>query len=257
MKRPEDTKLWVILSDIHHPEHDKAAVKAALSFIKRNKQKIAGVVLLGDNMDCNNISRHTKGKPRLRMRGGLIKDFENFDKDILKEVEASIEKDTERVIFLGNHEDWVEQWLDENPEFEGLISIDKILKLSERGWEVVAQGDHRQIGKAYLVHGDQMGGGMHVAKKLVDNYCATCIMGHVHHYSAFTKTSQVKSKDKWIGITLPTLGTITPKYAKGRPNAFLNGFGIVELWSNDFVNIYVPIILDGQFSFAGEMYTGN
>ncbi len=254
MKKLPETALWILLSDLHHPEHCKTAFRATLSFIERNKEKIKGIVLLGDNMDCVNISRHTKGKPRLRTRGGIARDFARFDKDILREVESRINKDTEKIFFLGNHEDWLEQWLDENPEFEGIISFDKSLGLTKRGWEVIAQGNYRQVGKAYLLHGDQVGTSMHVAKKLVDSYCATAIMGHVHTASMYTKVSQIKKEDKWIGYTLPTLGTVAPKYAKGRPNSFVQGFGVLELWSNNFINVYIPIILDGKFSFGGEMY---
>lgn len=256
MAKPTASKLWILLSDIHHPEVDKPAFNAALSFIAENKKLIEGVVLLGDNMNCENISRHTKGKPRLRTRGGVNSDFVKFNRDILLPLEAAIEKTTKKVFFLGNHEDWLEQWLDENPEFEGIVSFDKNLHLTQRGWEVIPQGKHRCVGKAFLVHGDQVGSSMYVAKKLVESFCATSIMGHVHAASMFTKTSQVKSKDKWVGYTLPTLGTLSPKYAKGRPNSFLNGFGILEKWPNDYVNVYISIILEGKFSFGGKIYSG-
>jgi hypothetical protein len=258
MSRPKYTKSewWILFPDIHHPDYNKAAFRAALSCTERNKDKVKGVILTGDNMDCVNISRHTEGKPRLRTRGGIVKDFTNFNRDILLPIENVIASGTKKVFFHGNHEDWVEQWLDKNPEFEGLLSFDHCLNLSQRGWEIVKQGDHYEVGKAYVVHGDQIGSSMHVAKKLVESFSATAVMGHVHQYSAFTKTSYVKATDKWIGITLPTLGTIAPKYAKGRPNAFLNGFGIIEKWPNGFVNIYVPIIFNGMFSFGGEIYSG-
>lgn len=157
---------------------------------------------------------------------------------------------------MGNHELWLETWLDENPEFEGAISFDKALRLTERGWKVLEQGEFYRIGKAYVLHGDQIGSGQYVAKKLVDSYCATAIMGHVHTASMMTKVSQVKAEDKWIGYTLPTLGTLAPKYAKGSPNAFLNGFGIIELWPNGFVNVYIPVIFGGRFSFGGRVYGG-
>lgn len=255
MKKPTNTDIWVLLSDIHHPEHSKTAFNAVLSFLDKNQAKVKGVALLGDNMDCNNISRHTKGKPRLRTRGGIAKDFDQFNKDILLPIESKIAPETKKVFFLGNHEDWLEQWLDENPEFEGIVSFDNNLNLTKRGWEIVQQGDHKLIGKAYLVHGDAVGSSMNVAKKLVDSFCATAIMGHVHTASMYTKVSQVKAKDKWVGYTLPTLGTVSPKYAKGRPNSFVNGFGIVELWPNDFINVYIPIISEGKFSFAGELYS--
>lgn len=256
MQRPINTELYVLLSDIHHPEHDPKAFRAAISFISKNKAKVKGVVLLGDNMDCVNFSRHTKGKPRLRTRGGIARDFTRFNNEILKVIEDAVAPGTKKIFFLGNHEDWLEQWLDENPEFEGVVSFDKCLGLSKRGWEVIQQGQTRRVGKAYLLHGDAIGSGMNVAKKLVDNFCATAIMGHVHTASMHTKVSQAKAKDKWAGYTLPTLGTVSPKYAKGRPNAFVQGFGIVEKWPNDFINVYIVITIDGKFSFGGELYSG-
>jgi len=169
----------VILSDIHHPDYDPAAFGAVLDFLKVNSETIEGVVLLGDNMDCKNISRHTKGKPRLREVGGIQRDFDSFNNDILVPIEKVIKRSSRKIFFLGNHEDWLEQWLDENPEFEGAISFKKNLDLDARGWDVVSQGDTRWVGKLLLLHGDQVGSAMHVAKKLVDTYCATAIMGHL------------------------------------------------------------------------------
>jgi UDP-2,3-diacylglucosamine pyrophosphatase LpxH len=247
----------ILLPDIHHPEYSSKAFRAALSYIKKNADQIEWVVLMGDNMNCENISRHTKGKPRLRQQGGFQKDLDRFNEDILIPIEQAISKKTKKIFMLGNHEDWLEQWLDENPEFEGSVSFDKCLSLKKRGWEVVPQGSYYRIGKAYVIHGDQIGSGMFVAKKLVDSYCSTAIMGHVHTAAMFTKVSDIKRDDKWIGYTLPTLGTCAPKYAKGRPNAFINGFGIVEVQENDFINVYIPIVFKGKFSYGGEVYDGR
>lgn len=254
MKRPTNTYLGVVLPDIHHPFHEKKAVAAVLDFMEKRKKDIKNVILLGDNMDCSNISRHTEGQPRLRTRGGILKDFEEFNKDILKKIESTVAPETKLTIFEGNHEAWIEQWLDKHPEFEGIVDFKKVLNLEQRGWEYIQQGGHKKLGKAYLIHGDQIGGGVFAAKKAVESFCATVIMGHVHTAAMHTKVSQLKNEDKWVGYSLPTLGTISPKYAKGRPNAFINGFGIIEVWPNDFVNVYIPIILDGQFSFGGELY---
>lgn len=246
----------VILADIHHPEICRKAFQASLSYIQRNAEKIDWVVLLGDNMNCEEISRHTKGKPRLRTRGGWQRSLDSFNEEVLQPIERAVRKGTKLIWVEGNHENWLEQWLDENPEFEGAMSFDKGLSLTARGWRIIPQGETYQIGKAYLLHGDQIGSGMYVAKKLVDSYCATAIMGHVHTASMQTKVSQVKKNDKWIGYTLPTLGTLGPKYAKGAPNAFINGFGIVEVQDNDFINVYIPIVLDGRFAYGGVVYGG-
>ena len=87
MKRPANTDLWMLLADIHHPDYCAPAFKAAMNFLERNTKKVKGLVLLGDNMDCVNISRHTEGKPRLRSRGGIARDFARFNKDILLPIE--------------------------------------------------------------------------------------------------------------------------------------------------------------------------
>jgi hypothetical protein len=64
------TKYHVVLADIHYPEHDAKALKVVFEFIRKNKERIASVTLLGDALDCANLSRHTRGKPRLRKHRG-------------------------------------------------------------------------------------------------------------------------------------------------------------------------------------------
>jgi predicted phosphodiesterase len=251
----QTSKVWVVLSDAHSPEEHRPSIRAVLRFLEANK--VAGVVLLGDNMDCSPISRHSKGKPGLRRRGGWQADLNHFDKHILKPIEARIPKSAKRIFHLGNHERWLDDLLEEQPELVGALSIAKSLKLEERGWKVIPVGESSRIGKAFLVHGDQVGSGMHVAKKAVDAFAATVIMGHVHTAQMHTKCSQVKARDKWAGYVIPTLGTVAPRYAKGRPNSHVNGFGIVEELPDGCVNIYIPLIIDGRFSFAGKIYDGR
>jgi UDP-2,3-diacylglucosamine pyrophosphatase LpxH len=248
-----DSRLWVVLSDIHYPVHHVPSMLAVYDFLKRNASLIAGVVLLGDNMDCESISRHTEGLPGLRREAGLYEDCIGFDRTVMQPIEKLVPS-AKKVIFMGNHEDWLNQMLDKMPELKKAVSFESLLHFDDRRWKVIPQGESYWIGKACLVHGDQIGSGMHVAKKAVESYCCTVIMGHVHTFAAYTKTSEVKKKDKWVGYTLPTLGTVAPKYGKGRPNSHLNGFGIIELWPNGNINVYVPVIVEGQFSFGGKIY---
>jgi|ERR1035437_771944 predicted phosphodiesterase len=248
-------KLWAILSDIHAPKEDKESFAAVLDFLQQNP--VEGLVLLGDNMDCEDISRHTKQQPGLRKVGGWQKDLDYFDANILKPIEARIPKAAKRVIFYGNHEDWLQQLLEEQPELKGALSIEKSLNLIARNWKIIPQGNHYQIGKAYLVHGDQIGSSMYVAKKLVEAFCATAIMGHVHTAQMHVKTSQVKKNDKWAGYVIPTLGTVAPEYAKGRSNNHVHGLGILEEFGKDLFNVYIVIISNGRFSYGGKIYGGK
>ena len=113
-----------------------------------------------------------------------------------------------------------------------------------------------QIGRVILLHGDQIGSGVHVAKKMVEAVHETCVMGHVHRASSYSVSSLVTERRKWCGYTLGCLCTVAPSYAKNAPNAFVTGFGVLEEWGREgFVNVNSVIIMpDGTFSYGGRVY---
>ena len=243
-------KKTLYLSDKHWPKTNMPAFRAALQWAQQNKPE--RIVLLGDNLDCEPVSRHNKGKPGLKETGGLRKDIDGFLSHILLPLEQAA-PNAERVIFEGNHEAWVEQMLEEQPELKGCLDIPHLLDLKRRGWEWVPQGEHRMFGKVAALHGDSIGSSLHVAKKLVDTYCCTAVMGHVHKGSMYTKTSAAKKQDKWVGITLPGLCDLSPRYGKGAPNAWSLGCGIQEEW-DEYFNMYVVFITNGRFVYGSKMY---
>jgi hypothetical protein len=248
-------KWHIALADIHYPEHDAQAISTVLEFISKNRRKIASVTLLGDALDCADLSRHTRGKARLRKHRGYKQDLDGFVRDILGPIEKAVVSGTKLVYICGNHEDWIESdLLDEMPELDGIVNIPDVLRLAERGWQWVKVGGHIERAGFILLHGDQIGSGIHVAKKMVDSVNENCIMGHVHRYSAHSKSALVTVKKKQLGTTLPCLCTVAPSYAKNQPNAFVTGFGVLEEWAPNRANLYVPIIFEGKFSFGGTVY---
>lgn len=250
-------QLWVVLADLHCPEHDLPSVAAVMEFIEHNRSKIAGVVLLGDSFDNQNISHHTEGLPGLRKAGGFQADIDLFIRDIMDPIDKLLPKAT-KVFLSGNHDDWLTGFLEKSPQFEGALSWPKLLDLDRRGWLYVPQGGTFNLGPLILLHGDQVGSSVNIAKKLVDTYCASTLSGHCHTYSAATKCSEVKQKDRWVSIVLPCLTTLSPRYGKARPNTHLRGFGIVERFDGGkLFNCYVSIISEGRFCFAGRVYGGK
>ncbi len=249
--------MHIVLADLHYPEHSQRAVDAVFRFIEANRDKIGSVTLLGDALDCQNLSRHTVGKPRLRKRGGYKQDIDGFQKHILDRIDGLVLPGTKKTFICGNHEDWIQSdLLDAMPELEGTVDLPVLLKLKDRGWRWIPCGGHLKIGKVVLIHGDQIGSGTHVAKKMVDQIADCCVMGHVHTATSFTKSSRLNSKRKWIGHTLGCLCTQSPVYAKGRPNSFVWGFGVIEAHgAQGFANIHSIVIMpNGRFSFAGVLY---
>lgn len=247
-------QMWVVLADLHYPESDRPSVAAAMDFVQKNKKNIGGVVLLGDFLDCASISRHTENLPGLRQKGGFQTDIDGFLRDIIDPIDAALPK-AQKVLLLGNHENWLSLLLDKQPELAGALSWPKLLQVKERGWTLVGQGNSFSIGKLLLIHGDQVGSGANVAKKLVDTHCANVLMGHCHTFSAHTKTSEVKVTSKWVGMVIPCLTTLSPSYGKARPNSHLRGFAIVESFEGGrLFNVFVPIISEGKFCFSGQVY---
>jgi hypothetical protein len=159
-----------------------------------------------------------------------------------------------KTAICGNHENWLESnLLDEQPELGGVVDIPVMLDLEARNWRWVPCGGHIKIGKVTLLHGDQIGSGPNVAKKLVGAVHGTAVMGHVRRPSMYTATSLTTATEKWSGYTLPCLCTVAPAYAKGRPNAYCTGFGILEQGSTN-INVHTVIISGGTFNWGGVEY---
>lgn len=245
-------RLYVLAYDLHFPYHDRASWRAVLDFLSHNR--IDGFVFGGDQLHLDSISHWTKGKPVFRPRGSLLRDIRAFDRDILSEVEKHLPPDAERVWLTGNHERFLDDVLEEQPELDGALSLDSMLGLLVRGWRVVPLGGEYRIGHLHVIHGDGIGGGQNPAKKAVETYCANVVLGHHHCAQSFTKCSPAKDSKRWIGYVIPTLGTLAPAYGRGRPNNHLHGFGIVECWGAGLVNTYTAIINNGAFSFGGRIY---
>ncbi len=255
------SRLHIVLADIHYPEHDPRAIAGVFQFMKAHKKQIASVVLLGDALDCQSLSRHTKGKPRLRKPRGYREDIDGFKRDILDPIEKMMNPEEANLVYIcGNHEDWIEsELLDEMPELDGIVNVPEVLQLDARGWKWYAIGEHIQIGRVVLMHGDQIGSAQHVAKKMVDSVNETCVMGHVHRVSSYSKASLVTERRKWCGYTLGCLCTVAPSYAKNAPNALVTGFGVLEEWGKEgYTNVHSIVIMpNGEFSFGGRVYGTN
>lgn len=247
-------QLWMLLPDIHYPVFDPSSVEAVFDFMAKNRDRIDGVVLTGDQLDNENISHHTEGLPGLRKRGGFQADIEGFEREFLDRIDSLVPK-AQKVFIAGNHERFLTDFLEKMPEFEGCLSWPRLLNLTKRGYIFVPQGESFSIGPLVVVHGDQVGSGANISKKLVDTFCTSVVMGHVHALGAHTKCSQVKVSDKWVGITLPCLTTLAPKYGRGRANSHVNGFGLVESFDGGkLFNCYPVIVSKGRFCFGGAVY---
>ena len=229
--------------------HDLKAWRAVVAFAEDFKPDTW--VVGGDFLDCGAISHHNKGKSRPVEGFRLLQDAEECVEAAIRPIYSLAD---ECVYIGGNHERWIEDLLDENPGLEGIVDIKKLLSLDH--WKVIPQGGHFNLGKLTFIHGDQISGGEHVAKSAVLSYERSVRFGHFHTYQTYTKNSALEYKYAKTGIAVPCLCTKTPKYGKGKPNKWVQGFNYGYIADDGNYNDYVVVIVDGKCVVNGKVYKG-
>jgi hypothetical protein len=244
----------VLLPDIHYPHYDRRTMDVVNEFILDYEPD--ELVYMGDQVSLDCISYWNKHRPLLKEGHRLIKDYNNFDNDILKVHENITRPDTRRTFIMGNHEERITSYVEEHPELEGFLDIETHLQLHERGYKVVPFNGVHKVGKLYVIHGRNWN--MHHASKTVGEFEGNVVYAHVHNPQMFVKVSPVDAKGYHMATSLPCLCNIKPDYKKNAPNHWVNGFGIVEhLPATGFFNLYVIIIIEGSFMYNGKYYGKN
>ena len=251
------SKTYVFAPDLHFPVVHWPTWKALVHFLSENK--VDGFVFGGDQLDSQEVSPHTKGKPLLREGKRLKRHTEDFDTLIFSPIEKLLGKGVEKVWIEGNHSHWVKQYIEQHPELEGTLEYELVLNLEKRGWKFIPCGRSFKKGKLTFIHGETLSGiGNQVsgqpAKKAVDAYATSVLFGHFHALSVHTRIMPQDQTQKWIGVCSPILGATNPSYLRNRPTAWMNGFTIVEFQDNGNFNVFPIVATNGVFSYGGKTY---
>lgn len=246
----------VVGHDLHFPKYSKDTFDTMLEVIADVKPDV--FIFGGDQFDNAEISHHNKGKAYYKPRRAYLDSQEKFDDVVLKPIEKLM-GNREKVWHIGNHDDWEFQFIENHPELEGLIDRPNGLHLGARGWKVVPLGHTYQLGNLNVIHGEILTGignqaGIFPSKKAMELYAQNVLAGHTHSPQSFTKVSPVEKKKKYMAWIAPILGATNPDYLRNRPTAWMNGFTIVELYSNGMFNCYPVITIEGRCAYGGKLY---
>jgi predicted phosphodiesterase len=240
----------VLLPDIHYPEHSVVSMNLVKKLIKDIKPD--EIIYQGDNLDMGVISHWNLDKKRKVELKRLKQDYSGFEKEILDPIEALAGKKTKFVWLNGNHEDWANQYLDKNPELEGIIEPEICLNLKERGYEIVPYNNIYKLGKLNIIHGYYHN--KYHADKTLGVFEESICYGHMHSPQMQSKTKPMDSSDFHAAYGLPCLCDLSPDYMKNRPNAWVHGFGVVYIMPDGSFNLYPIIIINNKFIFQGKLY---
>ena len=251
-----DEEAWkiqktVLLPDIHHPHYEQRVMDSVNEFIIDYDPD--EIVYMGDQLSLDCISFWNRNKPLLKEGQRLMKDYNDFNKDILQVHENITRKDIRRTFMIGNHEYRIDAYTERNPELAEFIDVVRYLNLPERGYTIIPFNEVYKVGKLNVIHGFYWN--IYHARKTVDDFQGNVVYAHVHNPQMFTKISPVDQKGYHMATSLPCLCNIKPEYKKNAPNHWVNGFGIVEhLPATGFFNLYMIIIIEGSFMWNGKYF---
>lgn len=252
-------KKAILLPDLHHPFHNKRAVSAVFKFMKWFQPDT--VVLLGDAMEMRAISPWKKKKGNIRANEGvrLLDDYQEFTKDILKPIEKICPK-ARKIYMGGNHEYWVYDIINRMPqELEGAVEPEIALNLKERGWEwipFIKNGRRGMLksGKLTLVHGHYTN--KYHASKTAETYSRSVAYAHAHDLQSHTKVHIEDPNDFHTATSIGCLCDRAPEFLYGQPNRWVHAFGVQYIREGGSFNLYVPVLINGEFTYAGKTWRG-
>jgi len=231
----------LILSDIHIPYHDEAAVAAAIAHGKKKKPDV--IILNGDIGDFYGVSRHDKD-PRRSLADEL---------DAIRQFLFYLRKQfpSARILYkIGNHEARMEMFLVKNaPVLLGVsdFELPVLLKFDELNIELVPSLTLIRLGSLPIYHGHELPQGMsspvNPARGIWMRVQESLICGHWHRTSEHTESTGLNKKLSSCWST-GCLCDLTPDYAI--VNRWNHGFAWVETQADGNYEVTNHKIINGR-----------
>lgn len=237
-------EMWVVLSDIHAPYHDKKTLRTIKHFLK--DQKPDTLVQIGDVVDCYSISKFDKDPERAH---NLQWEFDTAHNILyaLKECVGNIPF----YVVHGNHEDRLPRHM-KTSDLYGLrdLTIEKQLGLDELGIKYVKELIWKNT--FMITHGTKTS--KHSSAGEIDINGMSGMSGHVHRCQMFAKTTAAGTL-VWYGIG-HLCDIRKADYLKTGRGNWQQGIGVVYFHKKKkrFFATVVPIT-DHKLLYGGRYYT--
>ena len=251
-------KRAIVTPDKHFPLHDVASIDVLCQAIIMVKPDI--YIDLGDIGEWHNFSAwkyKKKTKPPLEyIIPELDIDIEEVN-DGMDLIDSALDKAKckERHICEGNHDNWLNMFVDEYP-YLPRYSFKNAVKLKERGYEYHEMGKRLKIGKLYFYHGNQYGGQYHAANHLRKLGC-NMMYGHWHDIQQHSVTHVDGPKSAWSIGCLKDMAGESNLWLQNRATNWAHAFAIVDLFRGGLFTVHIIQIINGKTSLWGELIDGN
>jgi predicted phosphodiesterase len=229
----------LLLYDLHMPFHSRESIKGAVDF--GVDYGVDWVIIVGDGIDFYSISRYEKLKKyrNLQQEINICRDFEAYLRYKFPKARILWKK--------GNHEYRLDRYLMQ-PKAQDLedlecLQFNKLLHLADFDIEMVETFTLIKAGELTILHGHEIpGGGENVARNKLKRAMSNIVFGHSH---LIQEDIQKTINDKFIGSwSIGCLCHMSPDY--NPYNKWLNGFGIVDLYSDGLFKVTPKKFINGK-----------
>jgi|TARA_R110002051_G_scaffold190925_3_gene259777 predicted phosphodiesterase len=250
-------KRAVVFPDQHYPIHDVKAMNVAHQVLEKVKPDI--FINLGDVGEWESVSSHKykkKKRPPLEfILPNVEQEVEYVNKELDK-VDAILDKVgcKERHICQGNHDEWLDKFVEENPYLDHL-TFRKACYWDKRGFKFKKYNEVLTIGKLSFIHGAYTGP-TH-AKKHLESYGTNLLYGHVHDLQ---RHSMTRLKDgaisAWSLGCLKDMRAEKNTWLRGRLHNWNHAVAIIDFWKNGNFAVQIVEIVKGKTVLNGEEIVG-
>jgi len=244
----------VVMPDTHFPDHDQRTVSALLQFMGDYQPDV--FLQIGDFWEMNPVSHWDSQRNSVEK---LIKDIKG-GRELFQQLLDAGGNVSSSFFTMGNHEYWLDQFLDHKipdvvKEMSSLgvdLTTANLLGLEDQGVSVIPYNEILKIGHAHFTHGFYTG--KYHASKHVAVIGGNIYYGHLESVQTHTETSIRGLKE---GSSLGTMREFAKaSFLRKKPVNWSHGFGIFEFRHDGSYTRYIPIIIEGEFSYNGVLYEG-
>ncbi len=256
-KEKKVVKRGIYTPDKHFPYHDQKAINVLIKAIDIIKPDF--YVDLGDVGEWESFSHwqwKKKKRPPLEYQVGAIdREIIEVNKN-LDYIDEALDRAnvTEKYFCVGNHDDWCDRFVEENPvlpqyKFENCIGI------KNRGYKTFPLGKYLKIGKLWAYHGHHFGGINHTRNHLL-KLGGNIMYGHWHDIQQYSLTHIDGAKSAWSIGCLKDMSEDKNLWLGGRRHNWSHAFAIVDFFEGGLFTVHTIQIINGMTSLWGDLIRG-
>jgi len=186
-------------------------------------------------------------KELLRDGAAVAKDF--------RELESILPKDCQKFFIQGNHDQWVDNFVNEQVDTKGKSVLDPKYQLKEmigfkkHGWKFFEHGKWVRFGKLYVSHGTMAKGVNHL-RNMVLRLGTNVMYGHVHDMGSHAVGSLGGTHKSF---SMGCLADMNKPFLRGDMTNWEHGFGILDIKRSGNFQVHQIPIYAGECKVYGKV----